>query len=173
MQARKSLFVVLARSLLTLTLLVLLTDQAAAQETGRSTGLPLPRFVSLASDQINVRFGPGRQYPINWVYVRTGLPVTVVAEFDTWRKIRDWEDAEGWVHASLLSSRRTIMVHGEQRELKRTPGADARAVLRAEPGVIGELLNCEGEWCHVDIAGRRGWLRRSDFWGILPDEIIR
>lgn len=173
MRASRSLFVVLARPLLTLTLLVLLTDQATAQETGRSTGLPLPRFVSLASDRINVRFGPGRQYPINWVYVRAGLPVTVVAEFDTWRKIRDWEGAEGWVHASLLSSRRTVMIRGDRRELKRTPETDARAILRAEPGVIGELLNCEGDWCHVDIAGRRGWLRRSDFWGILENEVVR
>lgn len=173
MRATRSLLVDFARPLLTLTLLVLLTDQAAPQETGRSTGLALPRFVSLASDRINVRFGPGRQYPINWVYVRAGLPVTVVAEFDTWRKIRDWEGAEGWVHASLLSSRRTAMIQGEERELKRTPETDARSILRAEPGVIGELLNCEGDWCHVDIAGRRGWLRRSDFWGILQDEVVR
>jgi SH3-like domain-containing protein len=163
----------LARPLLALVLVVLLGGQAAVETRGRSTGLPVPRFVSLASDQVNVRFGPGRQYPIHWVYTRAGLPVTIIAEFDTWRKIRDWEGAEGWVHSSLLSSRRTVMIIDQQRELKRTPDPDARTVLRAEPYVLGELLACEGAWCQVEIADRRGWLQRSEAWGVLPEEIIR
>jgi SH3-like domain-containing protein len=163
----------LARPLLVLVLVVLLGGQTAVETRGRSTGLPVPRFVSLASNQVNVRFGPGRQYPIHWVYTRAGLPVTITAEFDTWRKIRDWEGAEGWVHSSLLSSRRTVMIADRQRELKRTPEADARTVLRAEPYVLGELLVCEGVWCQVEIAERRGWVQRSEVWGVLPDEIIR
>jgi SH3-like domain-containing protein len=141
-------------------------------QAGRTTGLPLPRFVSLEADPVNVRFGPGRQYPINWVFAREGLPVMIVAEFDNWRKIRDHEGKEGWIHSSLLSSKRTLMVSGEIRELRRTAGADARVVLRAEPGVIGDLLNCDAKWCHVEIEGRRGWLHRSDFWGLLPDEVM-
>lgn len=144
----------------------------APSQPGRTTGLPLPRFVSLDADPVNVRFGPGRQYPINWVFAREGLPVLIVAEFDNWRKIRDHEGKEGWIHASLLSSLRTFMVSGQIRELRRTAGADARIVLRAEPGVIGELLDCEGDWCHVEIEGRRGWILRSEVWGVLPDEVI-
>jgi SH3-like domain-containing protein len=141
-------------------------------QAGRTSGLPMPRFVSLDADPINVRFGPGRQYPINWVFAREGLPVMIVAEFDNWRKIRDHEGKEGWIHSSLLSNRRTFMVSGQIRELRRTASADARVVLRAEPGVVGDLLNCEAEWCHVEIEGRRGWLQRSNFWGVLPDEIV-
>jgi SH3-like domain-containing protein len=171
MEATKSLSTS-ARPFLALVLVVLLCGQVADETRGRSTGLPLPRFVSLASNQVNVRFGPGRQYPIHWVYTRAGLPVTITAEFDTWRKIRDWEGAEGWVHSSLLSSRRTIMIRDEQRELKRTPDQDARTVLRAEPYVLGELLACEADWCQVEIADRRGWVQRSEVWGVLPDETI-
>jgi SH3-like domain-containing protein len=141
-------------------------------QAGRTSGLPVPRFVSLDADPVNVRFGPGRQYPVNWVFAREGLPVMIVAEFDNWRKIRDHEGKEGWIHSSLLSSRRTFMVSGQIRELHRTASEGARVVLRAEPGVVGDLLNCEGEWCHVEIEGRRGWLQRSDFWGVLPDEVI-
>ena len=140
---------------------------------GRSTGLPVPRFVSLGADQVNLRFGPGREYPVSWVLARKGLPVEIIAEFDTWRKVRLHDDDEGWIHSSLLSSRRTIVIKDEIAELRRTPADDARAVLRAEPGVIGELLDCEEEWCRVDIKGRRGWLRPEAFWGVLPGEMLR
>ena len=146
--------------------------QAAAQ-AGRSTGLPLPRFVSLIDDRVNVRFGPGKQYPINWVFARKDLPVEIVQEFDTWRKVRDHEGQEGWIHASLLSSRRTIMIAIDIAELRRTPSLDSRIVLRAEETVPGRLYDCVEEWCRVEIEGRRGWLQRSDFWGILPAETIR
>jgi SH3-like domain-containing protein len=145
----------------------------ALAQAGRSTGLPLPRFVSLGADRVNVRFGPGKQYPINWVFARKGLPVEIIEEFDTWRKIRDHEGEEGWIHSSLLSSRRTIMVTGEVRDIRRTPGPSSRVVLRAEPGVIGQLFDCEENWCRVEIEGRRGWLQRSEFWGTRPGEIVR
>ena len=147
--------------------------QPAWAQAGRSTGLPLPRFVSLAAERVNVRFGPGKQYPVNWMFARQGLPVEIIEEFDTWRKIRDHDGEEGWVHSSLLSSRRTIMVIGEVRSLRRTPSTDAREVLRAEPGVIGDLFDCEETWCRVEIEGRRGWLQRSEFWGTRPGEIVR
>ena len=140
---------------------------------GRSTGLPVPRFVSLGTDQVHLRFGPGREYPVRWVLARKGLPVEIVAEFDTWRKVKLHDDDEGWIHSSLLSSRRTIMIKDEIAELRRTPADDARVVLRAEPGVVGDLLDCEEDWCRVDIEGRRGWLRRVAFWGVLPDEVLR
>lgn len=140
---------------------------------GRSTGLPVPRFVSLGADQVNLRFGPGREYPVSWVLARKGLPVEIIAEFDTWRKVRLHDDDEGWIHSSLLSSRRTVVIKDGIAELRRTPADDARVVLRAEPGVIGELLDCEEAWCRVDIEGRRGWLRREAFWGVLPEETLR
>jgi SH3-like domain-containing protein len=140
---------------------------------GRSTGLPLPRFVSLGADQVNLRYGPGREYPVSWVLARRGLPVEIIAEFDAWRKVRLHDDDEGWIHSSLLSSQRTIVIKDEPAGLRRTPADDARVALRAEPGVIGELLECQEAWCRVEIAGRRGWLRPQAFWGALPGEVLR
>lgn len=144
-----------------------------ALETGRSTGLPVPRFVSLDSDKVNVRFGPGKQYPIHWVFTQPGIPLEVVAEFDNWRKIKDYEGAEGWILGGLLSSRRTIMVQGATRELRRTASGKARVLLRAEPGVIGQLFECREAWCRVEVEGRRGWLQRGEFWGTLPGEAVQ
>ena len=123
------------------------SGQPAWSQAGRSTGLPLPRFVSLAADRVNVRFGPGKQYPVNWVFARKGLPVEIIAEFDTWRKIRDYDGEEGWIHSSLLSSRRTIMVTGEVRdaaadaEHRRARGAARRAGRDRQPVRLrGELV---------------------------------
>jgi len=144
------------------------------------SGLPVPRFVTLKGDEVNVRAGPGRRYPINWVFLRQEMPVEVVAEFDTWRKIRDFEGTEGWVHQSLLSGRRGALVLGEEiRDLRLDPEPGAPVVARAEPGVIGRLLRCptdsapEEGWCYLDIAGYRGWLPRDDLWGVYQDEEVK
>ncbi len=140
---------------------------AAAQ----STGLPLPRFVSLASDEINVRTGPGQMHPIRWVFAKRGVPVQIVEEAQDWRRIVDHDGETGWIHASLLSSRRTILVTGETRPLRRTPRHDARIVALVEPMVIGNLLNCERNWCLVEVESRRGWLERGQFYGALESEM--
>jgi SH3-like domain-containing protein len=160
----------LLRSLL---MLALAMPIGAHAQVGRATGLPLPRFVSLSADQVNLRVGPGEDHPIAWILTREGLPVEIVEEFDTWRQVRLHDDEVGWIHSSLLSGQRTILVEGQIRALRQSPDPDARAVLRAEPGVIGELLDCEGSWCRIEIAGRRGWLQRDEFWGTLPDETVR
>jgi SH3-like domain-containing protein len=147
----------------------LLGGAALAQKVGDS-GLPLPRFVSLAGDSINVRSGPGRTYPIRWVYSRLGLPVRIVEEFDAWRKVEDHEGDVGWIHGSLLSRRRTVIVTAEVAQLHRTPARDARVLLRAERGVIGRLLDCDTAWCFLDVDGTRGWMERGALWGVLPEE---
>lgn len=134
------------------------------------TGLPLPRFVSLRADEVNMRAGPGVRYPIEWTYLRAGLPVEITAEFDTWRKIRDWEGTEGWVHQSLLSGKRTVLVTGGRRTLRREPGESAPAVAHLESGVIGALERCRDVWCLVTVRGFEGWLRMGEFWGVYADE---
>jgi len=144
----------------------------SVERPGR-TGLPLPRFVSLASAEVNLRAGPGRQYPIEVVYRRPRMPVEVIDEFENWRRIRDWEGTVGWVHGSLLSGKRTLRVLGEELvALRRSPRDEAPTVAQAEPGAIGELERCEAGWCQVTLGGFDGWLRRQDFYGTLPKESL-
>jgi len=163
----------LARRFVLLLIVVLLGTGSlwSGPATAQSTGLPLPRFVSLASDEINVRTGPGQMHPIRWVFTRRGVPVQIVEETQDWRRIVDHEGETGWIHASLLSSRRTVLVIGETRPLRRTPRHDARIVAMVEPLVIGNLLNCEGSWCLIEVDGRRGWLERGQFYGALESEM--
>ncbi len=131
--------------------------------------------MSLRAAVVNMRTGPGVRYPVDWVFRRRDYPVEVIAEFETWRKIRDWEGTEGWVHQSMLSGRRFALVAGTVRELRQEPNQDADVVARAEPGVIGELLRCgEGApWCRLQIAGHDGWLRRDEIWGVYREEVIK
>lgn len=125
-----------------------------------------PRFVSLRSGKANVRIGPGRRYPIAWVFVRRSLPVQVIGAFETWRRIRDWEGTEGWIHQSLLSSRRSVIVIDGPRALRRAPSGTSPLVARVERGVIGRPIECIDTWCRVEFQGMRGWIDRNTVWGI-------
>ena len=143
---------------------------AAAQHRTGASGLPLPRYASLASSEVNVRTGPGKDYPIHWVYTRPGLPVRIVDEYDVWRLVEDPDGDKGWTHSSLLSLRRTVVVRGGTQAMRRSADANSAVILRAEAGVVGELLNCDHAWCRVEIDGRRGWLPRDAVWGVLASE---
>ena len=161
--------------LLGLTLLLALPSaatQAADAEQGES-GLPVPRFVSLRANEVNLRAGPGVRYPIEWVYQRRLMPVEVIEEFETWRKIRDWQGTEGWVNKAMLSGQRTVLILEDVRTLRREASAESPAIARAEPGVVARLLKCNGEWCKVDAGGYEGWLARNEFWGVKAGETIK
>lgn len=136
-----------------------------------ASGLPVPRFVSLGAREVNMRTGPGTQYPIKWLYGRRGLPVLVEAEYDIWRKVRDRDGEVGWIHGSLLSGRRTVVIAGGRQgvsTLYESPHPASMPVLRAEDGVIGDLNGCRLGWCKVKIEGKTGWLARDGLWGVLP-----
>ena len=139
--------------------------------------LPLPRFVTIEADEANLRTGPGTQYPIEWVYVRPGLPVEVIREYDTWRQVRDHEGVVGWLHGRLLSGRRGVVVLGlDEVTMRRRPDDGSRPVARVEAGAQGRLLRCPdagdtaGDWCFVEFSERRGWLTRDQLWGVYPFE---
>lgn len=134
------------------------------------TGLPLPRFASLRANKVHLRTGPGIRYPVDWIFVSRGMPVEITAEFENWRKVRDWQGTEGWVHRSMLSGKRTAVVTGGIQPLRRDPNADAVLTARVMEKVVGRILECEGEWCRIEIGKRRGWMRRSHFWGVYTDE---
>lgn len=142
----------------------------------RGSGLPVPRYVSLRSDHIYARTGPGMRYPIKWVFQKDGLPVEVVQEFDTWRKVKDKDGETGWIHQSLLSGARSVIVLSSDAEkpepvdMRRGAGAEFRLVALAEPGVIGVVRKCDKGWCQIDAKGFRGWIDRRFLWGIYPGE---
>jgi SH3-like domain-containing protein len=149
---------------------------ASAQlRIGPISGLPLPRFVSLKSDQVNVRRGPRETYDVAWTFVKVGLPVEVLEEYDTWRKIRDSDGEEGWVFHSLLAGKRTALVGPwltEPVELRRNPEPGAQVVALLEPNVLGDVIACDHDWCRLRGEGFDGWLPQNMLWGVYPGEVI-
>jgi SH3-like domain-containing protein len=145
-----------------------------AYSAPEGTGLPLPRFVSLRAKEVNLRAGPGVQYPIDWVFKRQRLPLEIIAEFKAWRKVRDWEGDQGWVHQSMVAGKRTVIITGKTRTLRSKADSKSSAVVRVENYVIGKLLACPGtgRWCSVEVDGFKGWLRRVEFWGVHLSESL-
>lgn len=159
-------------------------QMAFAQESDETdtlgpSGLPLPRFVSIKPARVNVRVGPGRNYSVVFSYQKQGLPVEITQEYDQWRKIRDADGDEGWVYQSLLSGRRTAMVTPWQKNrsklatLREQPNENAALTAELEPGVIGTIHQCDGNWCELDINHIRGWITQDQLWGAYPGEKIK
>lgn len=151
-----------------------------AQTVGTS-GLPVPRFVSLKADRVHSRQGPGTDHKVLWVYRRAGLPVEVVREFEGWRQVRDSEGAEGWVLQSLVSGRRTALVMPWEIKGGRAPKVEllsddrlgAQPVAILEAGVIANIKSCDAQWCRVSVGDYRGYIEQKKLWGVYPGEIVR
>lgn len=136
------------------------------------TNLPLPRYVSLKGSEGNARRGPGLTHRIDWVFTRAGMPLKITAEYENWRRVEDHEGAGGWVHYSLLSGVRSVLVTLDMAEFRSTPADDAPVIAQAEVGVIGRILQCNADWCRIALEGQRGWVQKSAIWGVKPDEIV-
>ena len=137
------------------------------------TGLPLPRYASLRANKVHLRTGPGMRYPVDWIFVSRGMPIEITAEFENWRKVRDWQGTEGWVHRSMLSGKRTAVVTGGVQPLRRAPNPESVLTARVMERVVGRILECDGDWCRIEIGKRRGWMRRAHFWGVYSDEKLK
>ncbi|WP_247738579.1 SH3 domain-containing protein [Shimia sp. R9_2] len=167
---RKSLVSLAAALLLALTNSVAAEVQAD-QKRGPVTNLPLPRYVSLKASKANVRRGPSRTHRIDWVFTRKSMPLQITAEYGHWRRVRDIEGAGGWVHYSLLSGVRTVIVQKDMLPLAIRPEAETQAAAHLELGVIAKLEECNPDWCRLKAGGYKGWVQKSDLWGVSAEEI--
>lgn len=157
-------------------------DGAAAQtrsvERGPS-GLPLPRYVSLKAEPVNMRKGPGTQYPTAWVLRQAGMPLEIVREYEGWRQVRDAEGTTGWILGALLSGRRTGQVRpwdqesGDERPIvgmHRRADEESPLVARLEAGALVDIESCDGRWCAVRLLDFRGYIAQKVLWGVYPNE---
>ncbi|HSF62858.1 MAG TPA: SH3 domain-containing protein [Paracoccaceae bacterium] len=139
---------------------------------GAVTNLPLPRYVTLKTNEGNARRGPGLTHRIDWVFTRAGMPLRITAEYENWRRVEDAEGVGGWVHFALLSGARSVLVAQDMAELRRAPQDSALVDAQAEAGVVARLVECQPDWCRIDTGTARGWVRKSALWGVEPGETL-
>ena len=145
---------------------------ATAQERGTVTNLPLPRFVSLKTNEGNVRRGPSLTHRIDWVFKHKDTPLEITAEHGHWRRVRDRDGAGGWIHYSLLSGVRTVIIEKDMLEILSGPDESSMVIARLELGVIARLDECIIDWCRLSAEGYKGWTHKNHLWGIAPNEIL-
>jgi SH3-like domain-containing protein len=152
------------------------TGFSAKDSAATTSGLPLPRYVSLKSDHVNVRVGPTKDNHVAWVYTRSGLPVEITAEFENWRRVRDSEGAEGWIYHSLLSGRRTAVVTMKTKDelapLYDSADPTSAVAARLQAGVVAQVKKCAAGWCRVTGNGFDGWIEQQRLWGVYVDEKV-
>ncbi|WP_425463235.1 SH3 domain-containing protein [Maritimibacter fusiformis] len=151
---------------------VLLVQPAFALERGPVTNLPLPRYVSLKTDEGNVRRGPSLSHRIDWIFVRRGMPLEIVGEFGHWRRVQDRDGVGGWVHYSLLSGVRSALIETDLAPLMAAPNPDSPVKAHLEAGVIVWMSSCAADWCKVEVEGTKGWMEKTALWGVRRDEVF-
>ncbi|TDK35545.1 hypothetical protein E2F50_15045 [Rhizobium deserti] len=159
-----------------------LASPAMAQGASKgASGLPLPRFVSLKSRKVNIRIGPSSDYAVSWMYMKAGTPMEIIQEYENWRRVRDAEGTEGWVNQALLSGERTALaapwMRGKGKDvyvnLRREPQTSAGVLAKLEPGVVLKISECNGDWCHAEADGAKGWVSQGEIWGAYPGEAFK
>lgn len=145
---------------------------ATADGRGPVTNLPMPRFVSMKASEGNARRGPSLSHRIDWVFRHRDMPLRVTAEFGHWRRVEDRDGAGGWVHYSLISGVRTVVVSAETADLRARDNAAAPVQARAMAGVIARLEQCGPDWCRINAGGQKGWVQKSALWGVDADELV-
>ncbi len=140
------------------------------------SGLPLPRFVSLKTEKVNVRKGPSSDHAVAWVFQAKGLPVEITAEFETWRRIRDSEGAEGWILQNMLAGKRNALIAPSRKNqmimMMNSPALTAAPMAKLSSGVMGEIKSCDGIWCRVVAGGFDGYIDQNLIWGAYPGEVV-
>ncbi|MCP8896668.1 SH3 domain-containing protein [Shinella daejeonensis] len=154
---------------------------AHAQVAKGPSGLPLPRFVSLKAKSVNLRVGPSIDYAVAWRYLKSGVPVEIVQEYDNWRRVRDADGTEGWVNQALLSGDRTAVTAPWMRgkgedvfvNMRREALSGSAVVARLQPGVVVRVGECNGDWCRAEVEGASGWVSQNEIWGAYPGEAFK
>lgn len=158
-------------ALLVVLMVSLWSQSALAADKGSVTNLPLPRYVSIKSGEVNVRRGPSLTHRVDWVFTREDMPVEITAEHGHWRRVRDRDGAGGWVHYSLLSGTRTVIVDQDLLALQSRPDSASPAIAKLEQGVVARLDDCTPDWCRLSAGGYRGWAPKTALWGVKPEEV--
>ena len=140
-------------------------------QKGQVTNLPIPRYVSLKVKEANARRGPSLSHKIDWIYKRQNMPLEIYAEYENWRRVRDFEGLGGWVHYTLLSGIRYVLIKNELLEMRLLPSIDAQVIAKVPQHNIATLDKCSKDWCRIIDDGYKGWVPKNGIWGVYENEL--
>ena len=140
-------------------------------QKGQVTNLPIPRYVSLKVKEANARRGPSLSHKIDWIYKRQNMPLEIYAEYENWRRVRDFEGLGGWVHYTLLSGIRYVLIKNELLEMRLLPSIDAQVIAKVPQHNIATLDKCNKDWCRIIDDGYKGWVPKNGIWGVYENEL--
>ena len=140
-------------------------------QKGQATNLPIPRYVSLKVKEANARRGPSLSHKIDWIYKRQNMPLEIYAEYENWRRVRDFEGLGGWVHYTLLSGIRYVLVKNELLEMRLLPSIDAQVIAKVPQLNVATLDKCNKDWCRIIDGGYKGWVPKKEIWGVYENEV--
>ena len=134
-------------------------------------GLPVPRFVTIKFGEVNARTGPESDCPIEIIFIQKGEPVEIVAEYGQWRKIRDVDNEGGWVHSSVISGNRSVIITSKAETfLLKNPGQHENIVAKLLPKTRCKFHKCKDDWCSITCESYKGWVARKLLWGVYPED---
>ena len=161
------------RFLVTL-IFIIFAHNVSAEKKGEFTGYKLPRFVSLKSDNVNLRVGPSENYPIKLKYITQNFPVEIIDEYDVWRKIRDKDRNIGWIMGSLLKGDRYAIIFSKnENEIDILNFPNGTLAGKIGKDNVVKINKCLIEWCNIELKNYRGWAKKTDLWGVYKDEIYK
>ena len=153
---------------------IFIFSQICNAEIGKETGLEIPRYVSLKSNDANIRVGPSINYPIEIKYIIKNYPLKVLEEYEEWRKVEDFKKNIGWIHKSLISGNRTgIILSKDNKNIDLLNTLDGSVIGEIGKGNIVYLEKCKIDWCLVSLGNFKGWMRKKYIWGVEEKEIIK
>ena len=133
--------------------------------------LSLPRFVSIKSNEVNARTGPHFKSSIEWIFIKKGEPVEIIEEYEQWRLVRDHKGEGGWIHASVLSAKRFIVVISKDIvPMLASPDNKNKIIVKLAPNVRCQLHKAIKNWCKIQCREYKGWLQKEFLWGVYTDE---
>ena len=153
---------------------IIIFSQVSNADIGKETGLEIPRYVSLKSDDTNIRVGPSKNYPIEIKYIVKNYPLKVLEEYEDWRKVQDFKNNIGWIHKSLISGTRTgIVLSNDSKNIKLLNTLEGNVIGEIGKGNIVFLEKCKIYWCLISSGNFKGWVDKKYIWGVKEKEIIK
>tara|TARA_B100000214_G_scaffold352859_1_gene308412 strand:- start:242 stop:682 length:441 start_codon:yes stop_codon:yes gene_type:complete len=121
-------------------------------------------YLMLKNSEVNVRMGPGLDYPVKFIYKKKNLPVKVIDKKENFRKVIDYKKNSGWIHISQLKKINSIIVLSN-RILFKKPTFNSKPIANIESGRLFVLEKCKKDWCEVSSQNYSGWINMNDVWG--------